>query len=77
MKVSELIKELKKLPKNAEVYTCKDWEELDEENQLVDLYRLEEVCEQTRYLDMGLDWVTETDVILSFANRRASAMDFR
>ena len=46
MKVSELLKELKKMPKDAEVYLCKDWDELDEENCLIDLYRLNDVCEQ-------------------------------
>ena len=48
MTVQELIKELKKLPKEAKVYQVKDWDMLDEDNCLTDLYELEDVCKQTR-----------------------------
>ena len=48
MTVQELMKELKKLPKEANVYLVKDWEMLDEDNCLTDLYELEDVCKQTR-----------------------------
>lgn len=30
MIVQELIKQLKKLPKDAEVYLCKDWDQVEE-----------------------------------------------
>lgn len=71
MKVSELMKELRKKPKDAEVYLCKDWEELDEDNNLTDLYRLEDVCEQVTFVDDGLDFTDIHEVILCFSGTRA------
>ena len=37
MTVQELMKELRKMPKNAEVYLCKDWEMLDDGLDFVDI----------------------------------------
>lgn len=54
--------------KNAEVYMCKDYEQIDEDGNLTDLYRLKGISTQTRILDMGFDWEEETDVILEFSN---------
>ena len=71
MTVQELIKQLKKLPKDAEVYLCKDLDQV-EEGILTDLYKLDEVCDQTRICDMGMDFEEETDVILSFEAERVS-----
>ena len=71
MKVSELLKELKKMPKDAEVYLCKDRDELDEDNCLVDLYRLNDVCEQVVIVDDGLDFTDVHEVILCFDEVRA------
>lgn len=73
MKVQELIKELKKLPKEAEVFLCKDWEELDENNQLCDLYRLNDVCHQVNIVDEGLEFKEYDEVILCFDEERAHA----
>lgn len=72
MKVSELIKELRKLPKDAEVYLCKDFDELDDDNNLVDLYRLNDVCSQVIILDDGLDFIDIHEVILCFDDKRAT-----
>lgn len=72
MKVSELMKELRKKPKDAEVYLCKDWEELDEDNNLTDLYRLEDVCEQVVVENDGLDFTDIHEVILCFSETRAN-----
>ena len=71
MTVQELMKELRKMPKNAEVYLCKDWEMLDEDNCLCDLYRLNDVCEQRIIIDDGLDFVDIDEVILCFDEERA------
>lgn len=71
MKVSELMKELRKKPKDAEVYLCKDWDELDEDNNLTDLYRLEDVCEQVVVEDDGLDFTDIHEIILCFSNTKA------
>lgn len=73
MKVSELIKVLRKLPKDAEVYLCKDWEMLDENNQLFDLYRLNDVCHQVNIVDEGLNFVEYNEIILCFDEERAHA----
>ena len=54
--------------KNAEVYMCKDYEQIDEDGNLTDLYRLKGISTQTRSLDMGFDWEEETDVILEFSS---------
>ena len=43
MKVSEAIDLLKKYPKDCEIYLCKDWEQLDDNGNLCDLYRLQDV----------------------------------
>ena len=60
-----------KMPKNAEVYLCKDWEMLDEDNCLCDLYRLNDVCKQCVFIDDGLDFVDIDEVILCFDEERA------
>ena len=71
MTVQELIKELRKLPKEAKVYLVKDWELLDEDNCLTDLYELEDVSKQTIIVDDGLDFVDIDEVLLCFSGRRA------
>ena len=64
---------MKKMPKQAEVYLCKDWDELDEDNCLADLYRLNDVCKQCVIIDDGLDFVDIDEVILHFDEERATA----
>lgn len=48
MKVSEAIDLLKRYPKDCEIYLCKDWEQLDDNGNLICpnliyLYRLQDV----------------------------------
>lgn len=59
------------MPKTAEVYLCKDWEELDEDNNLTDLYHLNDVCQQTIIVDDGLDFTDIPEVILCFDETKA------
>lgn len=73
MKVSELMKELRKLPKDAEIYLCRDWEQTDEEGHQTDLYRLEAVIDQLIIEDMGLEFRDTHEVILEFEYERAHA----
>ena len=59
------------MPKEANVYLVKDWEMLDEDNCLTDLYELEDVSKQTIIVDDGLDVVDIDEVRLCFSERRA------
>ena len=59
--------------KDAEVYLCKDWEEIDEDGCLTDLYELEDITEQSVIVDDGLDFTDIDEVILCFSNNRAGA----
>lgn len=45
----------------------KDWDQIDENGLLTDLYRLEDVCTQTAIIDTGLDFEDAQEVILSFS----------
>lgn len=68
MKVSQAIDILKKYPKDCEIYLCKDWEQLDDNGNLCDLYRLQDITSQTYYEDMGIECVEVTEVIMDFGN---------
>ena len=68
MKVSEAIDLLKRYPKDCEIYLCKDWEQLDENGNLTNLYRLQDVTSQSYYEDMGIECVEVTEVIMDFGN---------
>lgn len=57
--------------KEAEVYLCKDWEQLDEDGNMTDLYKLRDITTQTMIVDDGLDYVDMTEVILDFEEERA------
>ena len=46
---------------------CKDFEKIDEQGNLTDLYRLQSISTQSRSVDLGLDWDEITDVILEFS----------
>lgn len=59
--------------KDAEVYVCKDWEQIDEEGNLTDLYRVKDVVMQRRVIDVGLDFVEECEAILDVDENRAVA----
>lgn len=71
MTVAEAIKELKKYPKNAEIYICKDYEQCDEDGILTDLYRLSFITHQVVIIDEGMDWKDVTEVLVEFENKRA------
>lgn len=71
MTVAEAIKYLKKYPKDAEIYLCKDYEECDEEGNLIDLYRLNGISHQVVIIDEGMDWKDVTEVLVEFDNKRA------
>lgn len=71
MTVGELMKELRKLPKNAEIFQVKDWDEQDEEGHFLDLYRLDYVIEDTIYFDTGYDFEEEKHIILGFESSKA------
>lgn len=68
MKVSEAIDLLKRYPKDCEIYLCKDWEQLDDNGNLTNLYRLQDVTSQSYYEDMGIECVEVTEVIMDFGN---------
>lgn len=71
MTVAEAIKYLKKYPKNAEIYICKDYDQCDEDGHLTDLYRLSFITHQEVFIDKGIDWKDETEVLLEFDSQRA------
>lgn len=66
MTAKELIKELKKYPGDSPVCFCHDWESCDEEGHLDKLEVFKDVCVQTIYVDNGLDWEEENQIILTF-----------
>ncbi len=66
MKVSELIKELKRCPNDSEVYLVKDWETVNERGELTNLRPLSGVTSQRVVVDMGLDFEDHTEVLLEF-----------
>lgn len=59
--------------KDAEVFMCKDWEQVDEEGYLTDLYRLTGICDQTHYIETGMDFLEIREVILEIDNVPAAA----
>lgn len=74
MTVKELINELKKIrEKDAEVYLVKDWEQLDENRYLTDLYRIEGVCDQLVISHNGFDFDEVREVLLYADENRATS----
>lgn len=57
--------------KEAEVYLVKDWEQVDEDGNLTDLYRLDNVSEQVVIVDDGMDFADIHEVLLCFEEKRA------
>lgn len=74
MTVEQAIKELKKLPKKAEIYLVKDWEDFDEDGYLKDLYRLSFITSQMVVVGKGLDFEDITEVLLEVENTPASGI---
>ena len=52
--------------KDAEVYMVKDWDQVDENGTLTDLYKLKDINTQYIILDDGLDFVDVPEVLLEF-----------
>jgi hypothetical protein len=57
--------------KDAEVYMVKDWDQVDENGTLTDLYKLKDINTQYIILDDGLDFVDVPEVLLEFEEERA------
>ena len=53
MTVSELIKELKKYPRDARVVAVMDWEKLDDDGRLTECREFESTSSQTWFDDTG------------------------
>ena len=64
MTVKELIKELKRMPQDAEVYTVNDWDAVDDNNCLTDLHEIIEINQQVEVIDMGLEFEDIHEVLL-------------
>lgn len=58
--------------KDAEVYLVKDWEQVDEQGCLTDLYRLGGICDQVVVEDTGMDFKDVHEVILEFETEQAT-----
>ena len=50
--------------KEAEVYLVKDWEKVDEDGNLTDLYRLSEIINQCVIIDAGMDFIDKYEALL-------------
>lgn len=64
MTVKELIKELKRMPQDAKVYTVNDWDAVDDNNCLTDLHEIIEINQQVEVIDMGLEFEDIHEVLL-------------
>ena len=74
MTVKELINELKKIrEKDAEVYLVKNWEEVDENGYLTDLYRIEDVSNQLVICPNGFDFDEVREVLLCASEKCATS----
>lgn len=58
--------------KDAEVYLVKDWNQVDEQGCLTDLYRLDGICDQVVVEDTGMDFKDTHEVILEFETEQAT-----
>ena len=59
--------------KDAEVYLVKDWEQVDEEGYLTDLYRLNDMTYQCVVVDMGMDFENCYEALLEVSEEQARA----
>ena len=59
------MRELRKLPKDAEIYLVKDWtQECDEQGCFKQLYRLRDITHQVVTVEDGMEWEDITEVLL-------------
>ena len=66
MTVDELIKRLRRFPKNAEVFILPDELECDEDGYNTDLHRISEVVHQDTYVETNGDFIKITEVMVKF-----------
>ncbi len=71
MKVEELIKRLRRFPKDAEVFILPDELECDDEGYFADLHRISEVVDQEMYVETNTDFIKVTEVMVKFEESRA------
>jgi len=71
MTVDELIKRLRRLPKNAEVFILPDELECDDEGYNTDLHRISDVVYQDTYVETNGDFIKITEVMVKFEEDRA------
>lgn len=71
MKVEELIKRLRRFPKDAEVFILPDELECDDEGYNTDLHRISEVVHQETYVETNGDFIKITEVMVKFEEDRA------
>ena len=71
MKVEELIKRLRRFPKDAEVFILPDELECDDEGYNTDLHRISEVVYQEAYVETNRDFIKITEVMVKFEEDRA------
>lgn len=71
MKVEELIKRLRRFPKDAEVFILPDELECDDEGFFSDLHRISEVVDQELYVETNGDFIKITEVMVKFEEDRA------
>ena len=71
MNVEELIKRLRRFPKNAEVYILPDELECDDEGYNTDLHHISEVVHQEIYVETNTDFAKITEVMVKFEPERA------
>ena len=57
--------------KDAEVYLVKDWEQVDEDGNLTDLYLLNDMTYQCVVVDMGMDFENCYEALLEVSEEQA------
>lgn len=74
MKVEELIKRLRRFPKDAEVFILPDELECDDEGFFTDLHRISEVVDQELFVETNGDFIKITEVMVKFEEDRAHSI---
>lgn len=64
MTVKELRESLRGVPGDSEIFVVGDWSAVDDDGKLTDLRPVNSVETQRHFVDMGLEWVEEVDVLL-------------
>ena len=71
MTVGELKKKLRNFPNDAEVFQVKDIDDLDEDGNYLDLYRIADVIKDPVFIDTGFGFDVETHVLILFESSKA------